>query len=241
MPTELFADVPIVDPDKDYFEELVGEGKKYSDPKELAKATAYKDQHIAQIEDENKRMRDELATRIKYEDFLDKLEKLPQVGSRDPQDDDDSHKDMSAMRPEEVERLLEQKLSQLEAQKAAQQNLNYVRSELEKALGPNYVQHLKRQMNELGMTEAEVQRMAQSNPKVLLRALAVSSDSKDNIFQAPPKGTNSSFSLSPSKKKGDSYFEEIRKKDPTTYWTPQIQNEIFNSIQEMGADEFYKN
>lgn len=237
--TELFAeDAFIVDPNKNYLEELVGDGKKFQTPEELARGKAESDAFIARLQREQDELRTELNTRIKYEDFLDKLERTPQGSNPGPQDQDEPPKDMSAMTPDELERLLEQKLNQREQQRSATQNLNVVKAKLLETYGPNYAQHLKRQAAELGETEEFLQTLAQRNPQALFKLLGVGETKRDNLFDAPPR-TEVTGTRSTSQGRGDSYFENIRKTSPELYFTPKIQNEIFDRIKEMGAEKFY--
>jgi hypothetical protein len=238
MPTDdLFADALFIDPNKDYLVELVGEGKKFSTPQELARGKAEADAHVTRLEDEQRRLREELATRIKYEEFLDKLNTSPPSNPPAPQGEPPA-KDTS-VKPEEIERLLEQKLNQRESQKTAEQNLTLVVNKLQEVLGPNYAQHLKKQTTELGMTEQAVRNLAASNPKVLFKLLGIGEKPQDNLFMSPPR---SQMTFTPtggsSGKRGFSYYEEIRKKDNSLYWSPKIQNEMFNACKEMGIDDF---
>lgn len=238
----LFAANPefFIDPDKDYLAELVGEDKKFASPLELARGKAESDAHITRLEAEQSALRDELATRLKYEEFLDKLNTLPLGTTPQLPSGGDTNLDKSALKPEDVERILEQKITQREADRSAQQNLGLVHNELQKAFGPNYTQHLKRQTQALGLSEQFVTHIAATNPRALFKMLDIGTEAKeDNSFVSPPK--NQSFGPTPQgKAKGDSYYEEIRKTKPKEYWSPKIQNEIFEKIKEMGAEAYYK-
>ena len=241
MPNDLFSDVPFVDPTKNYLEELVGEGKKFTNPEELARGKAESDAHIARLEDEQRRLREELETRINLEKFLDKLEQKPPLSNQQPQADGEPAKETSAMSQEEIERLLEQKLTQHKNTEIAQQNLNAVRAQLLKVLGPNYAQQLKQRATDLAMSEVEIQRMAQSSPKALFKLLGLDeTQNRNNLFEAPPRSQNNFNSIPQGQKRGDSYYEQLRKDKPSEYWSPKVQNEIFARIQEMGSEEFYK-
>jgi hypothetical protein len=234
----LFSDVPEIDPSKNYFEELVGEGKKFSTPEELARGKAESDAYIARIEDEQRRLREELATRISLQDFQDKLEKRLNESRPEPQIQGEPNEDMSALKPEDVERLVQQKIAETKQRDAAEQNLSVVEAKLLEAYGPNYSQHLKRQVKELNMTENGFLNMAAANPKASLRLLGLDGERKQtNMFETPPR-SQSTFAPSSGEKRGDSYYEKIRKEDPLKYWTPEIQNEIFNRISEIGQEEF---
>lgn len=239
MPNNLFADdsLPFVDPNKDYYEELVGEGRKYADNQAFARSRVEADLHIARLEDEQKRLREDLATRIGYETFLDQLKKTP-LNTQAPQLPVEPAKEPSAITPADIERLLEQKMQQHEYSRNAQQNLNIVKAKLQEVYGPSYAQRLKLATQELQMSEQFVEGLAQSNPKALFRLLNIDAQpTKDNLFQAPPR-SEFSPSSSATKGRGDSYYNDIYKKNPNLYWTPKIQNEIFERIKEIGIDAY---
>lgn len=241
MPNEsLFADDQLfVDPNKDYYSELVGEDKKYKSNQDLAYSRVEADAYIARLEREQEGLRGELATRIKYEDFMTKLESLKLDNEDRDNLDTEPTTDTSAMKPEELERLLEQKLNQRDQQKTAQQNLNIAKAKLAEAFGPNYVQHLRRQAEELDMSPQTLEQMAASNPKALFKLLGIGSVSpQETLFETPPKTQVMSGGSSSKVARGDSYYEELRKKDPVAFFSPKIQNERMDRIKEIGVEKF---
>ena len=237
---DLFAvdQLPTIDPNKDYYSELVGEGLKYKDKEALGRSRVEADLHIARIEDEQKRLRAELATRIDYETFLDQLKSSSLNGQGNPPADPPKDQNTS-LTTEAIERLLEQKMKQRETEQTAEQNFNLVDKKLSESWGPHYAQRLKQQAQELGVSEQFIKNVAAANPKALYRLVGLEEKgSKDNNFQAPPKN-EFSFSGTPSTtKRGDSYYENIRKSDPKLFFSAKVQNEIFNRIKEIGIDEF---
>lgn len=240
MPTDLFSSTTLstVDPDKDYYEELVGPGKKYADQKAFARSRIEADIHIARLEDEQKRLRDELTTRLDYANFLDQLKKSPIAPAAITLPPET--KEPTGTTTEDIERLLDQKMQQREEARSAEHNLNIVDAKLTEVLGPNYVQALTKQASELGVTQQFIKNLAAANPKALYRLLGIDEKPKsDNFFQAPPRNE---FNLpgKPSTVRGDSYYENIRKTNLNLYWTPKIQNELHNAVERMGVEEFNK-
>jgi len=235
--TDLFSDIQLVDHEKDYFTELVGEDKKFKTPADLARGKVESDAFIEQIKRENAELRGELGTRIKYEEFLDKLNSLP-LDSKPDNQPAEPPKDLSAMSPQEIERLVEQKLSQKDLQNKANSNVDIVKAELLKHLGPNYAQHLDRQIADLGMTREQIYALATSSPKSVFKLLGLGEERpRDDIFSTAPRPSVSS--IPNVGKKGYSYYEDLRKKDLRTYFSPKIQNEMFTRIKEMGEESFY--
>jgi hypothetical protein len=230
--TELFqGTIDTIDPEKDYTPDLVGEGKKYKTVQDLARAVLHKDVHITRIEGENSQVREELATRISYQDFLDQI-KSNQGNSQDPQDSGDTT-EKSAIKPEDVADLVLQKLNQTQQQQTASQNEALVVNKLTEVLGPNYASKLRQQAAELGLSDAEVKSLAQRNPKALFRMFGIDADRQVETFEAPVRTQQSGFAPT-GQKRGKTYYDEIYKSDPNRYFSPEIYNERYKLIQEIG-------
>lgn len=234
----LFAlDEYFVDPDKDWLTELVGEGRKFQDPQALARSKAEADAYAARIENENKGLRNELAQRVKFEEFLDKV-------NSGKGDDDDTHRkaptETHALQKEDIERLLEQKMNQRDQARIAEQNLNIVAQKLRETLGPNFAQRLEQQATELGMTKQAINEMAARNPKAFFKLMGIDEKAvkRDSLFEAPMKGHSTFVPSALSGSKGKSYYDEIYTKNNNLYWSPKIQNEIFERVKEIGPDAF---
>lgn len=245
--SDLFANAEefIVDPTKNYLEELVGEGKPYATDKDLARAVAEKEAMIKRLKNETGGLRTELDTRINYEEFLNKISTLPQLSNADTQHQQEPPPDNTAMSPEALDRLLDDKLRKLDSDRRSEQNRNIVLSRLQEVYGPNYASNLKKQISDIGLDEDLVNTLASTNPKALFNILRIEEQQqtrKGNIFDAPPRSTSNSSGLPFSRAdvKGDTFYEKLRKEDSRTYWTPKVQNEILEQIKEMGSEAFYK-
>lgn len=235
MPDTLFnADDTntVLDQDTNYLAELVGEDKKFKTVDDLAKGKAASDAFIAKLQEEQRVLREELATRIKYEEFLDKLDSATRNSFENNQDDHEPDQSkQSVMKPEDIERLLDQKLRQREQQSTAMQNLNTVKAKLNEVFGPNYALRLKEQANQLGVTPEFLDNLAATQPKAFYRLLNIDSTRKvDNALSPPRSEVN--FVPNTGPKKDWNYYSDLRKKDPNLYWSPRIQNEIFNMEKE---------
>lgn len=228
-----------IDPSKNYLEELVGEGKKFQTPAELARGKAESDLFISRLLQEKEEMRNELTTRIKYEEFLDKLNSVkPQSNTPQEPPEGERRQDTSALSPEELERFVMSKINQLDVQKTATQNLNIVEDKLRQVYGPNASQKLRQQAQELGMSEDELKNLASRNPKALFKLLGVDEQRPVDRFTTPP---NSQISALPQGgKRGKSFYDEIFNKDRDRYFSASVQKEIFETMKTMGIEEYNK-
>lgn len=239
----LFADTEQnlnLDQEKDYLAELVGDNKKFKTPQDLAKGKAESDLFIAQLLQEKQEMRDELKTRLKYEEFLTRLEQARRpVDDNQDVDDEPETTNTTAMRPEDIERLLDQRLAQRERQAAQQNNLNLVKARLSEALGPNFAQRLKEQASNLGVSEQYLNDMAAEQPKALFRLLGLDQEPHRVTSMSPPRSQMNTEHFTPSTRgKGKSYFDAIYERDKNEFFSAKVQNERFKAIEDMGMELF---
>lgn len=246
MPTDdLFTnnEPVLVDPNKDYYSELVGEGKTYADNKAVGRAVMEKEAFINRLLSEQDQLRSELSTRIKYEDFLDKLSSQSTISNRDPQDDGEvlDKDDKTANKPEDLERRLEQILDRRTRMQTAKQNMSMVQDTLSKAYGPNYAQYTRSKMLELDMSDEAFKALATSSPKALFRTLGIDSKITNTPSSLSPPKSSISFDGDNKSQAGKGlswYWNEIYlKKGPEEYFSAKVQNEIYKNAQERG-DEF---
>lgn len=223
------------------FETLVGEGKKYRDPELLAKSVLHKDQFIEQLKTEQARLRADLDTRIKYEEFLDKVTSLQSgdtsKGAPSPDDNTSDNKTLvPSVTSQDVERLLEQR----DAKKRREDNYSMVQRKLAETLGPNYGSKLKQRATELDMSESDLVNVAEQNPKAFFQLIGVEDRVAEQRFTPPPRNQlNTEFKPSASYgQKTFAHYEELRKSKPNDYWQPRIQNEMMKALAEQG-DAFY--
>lgn len=236
------------DPNKNYLEELVGEGKKFKSPEDLARAKAEADRFIEQLKTENAGIRQELSTRQTMEQLMDKIanSKSPENTNQDNNQNPPGGEGQKTFTEEDIARLVEKRLSESEKERVFKSNLNQVVNTLKETIGPDYVTHLKAKASELGVTEEYLTRMAGETPKAFLKLVEANNPHKATTLQAglftPPQGhslpqqTASGFSPSGTPKM--SYYQELKKKNPAEYWSPQVQNKMHKDALSLGESFF---
>ena len=238
-----------VDQTKDYLEELVGEGKKFKTAADLARGKYEADQFIERLKREQDELRAELSRRLPTEDILTKVEQL--MNSRNPDNgnsgapnrNDHENGDTGGLTPEKIAELVEQRLTQRETQKTVSENLAAVKQALQTSFGDNYQQELLRKASELGYTPDEFTNLAKSKPKAFLALVgANSTPSKGgDPFSAPPRSSVNTLGTQNSGDTGvrtKAYYDKIKKDNPTTYWSVQVQNQMHKDAVRLGAKFF---
>jgi hypothetical protein len=231
-----------VDPNRNYLEELVGEGKKFKSPEELARGKFVADQYVEflkkgrdELRNDYMKLRDDYNARAKLEELIDQLNK-PQ-SSRDDTLNANENVKQQAYDPKEIESLVSSKIQEHELTRKQEDNFNSVKAKLEQRYGENYKNVVKQQINELGITESDLNDMARRTPKVLLRTLGLDQEPGREGFQAPVR-TQRQDNFAPSTQKRTwAFYEKLRKEDPRAYHDTKTQVQMWEDAAALG-DEF---
>lgn len=235
-------DLVEIDESKDYLAELVGENKKFKDAQALAKGKAFSDAHIAILEKrfdtlsaDYLKLKEEADAGAKLQDLLNKLE-TQQLTSREDTQNNSNEVQQKPVGLAEIESLVSSKIEQRERSAKEQENYNLVEAKLLERLGSNYKTVLKKQANELRMTDEEVNALARKNPTLFFKTFDLNAQTQDN-FQAPPRQSNT-FSPKPPEKRTWSYYLKLKEKDPKAWLDKKIAIQMEKDAQQLGR-EFY--
>lgn len=235
-----------LDETKDYFVELVGEGKKFKDVKDLAKGKAYADAHVTNLEKTLEAMRAELVTRKTAEDLINQITLAnqrndPSNRGNPPVDEQITDPNKSGLSPEDVERMFAER----EAKARRDNNLNMTTQKLRDTHGDNAATVLQEKARELGVDTAYLKGLAQDNPTVFLSLFnkPVDRPDRDGLFVAPPQN---SYRPPSNAYQGDKWsdFQRIKASDPSLYWSPKYQRKIMDAADKAEASgnyELFKN
>lgn len=247
------GDRPVtVDPNKDYLSEYVGDGKKFKDAAELAKAKAHSDAFIERLQRELSGIRTELNTRVKLEELMDRMSATnsdKRTTSQDTQTFGESGQDGTApknLSPEDIEKVIEQRLAAREQERRITDNVSTVKNRLVAEFGDNYVAELEARTKSLGLSREFVADIAKREPKALFALLGIESPtgsqqkSQNDLFSAPPRNSVNTvgFGIKDAGEKKFHDFEKIRKEDPARYWSAQVQNDLHRQAMKLG-EKFY--
>ena len=240
-----------IDENKDYFAELTAPGAKFdltkydNDPMKAAAAIAKGKWHAdATLEHRNKsydelrtdwmKLREEYNAGPKLKEYLDQL--VGQKPQNEPQ-----HTPVDDKRPvydpEEVEKLLEQKLTAREQQRKEEANYKLVESKLTEHYGPQFASVLKQQVDQLGLDKDFVNDLARKHPAVLFRTLGIEGQKSNENFQSPPTSSQRRDPFASTTKRTNAYYQKLRKEKPVEYRSPKIQDQMLKDAIALG-DEF---
>ena len=131
---------------------------KYSTVEDALKALPHANQHISTLEEENRRLRDEVAKAQAVEDLVAKLQT-------------ETPTETPAAAPVSIDAIapqVQQVVEQLEAQRTAQQNQQAVAEQLSQVFGEKAEEMYVEKAKELGVTPEVLNSLAGQSPKAVL-------------------------------------------------------------------------
>lgn len=236
--------IPEIDPNKNYIEELVGETKKFKTVEDLARSVLHKDAFIERLKGETNGLRQELNTKLSMEEYVDKMRTRDQQPNRsetpvnEPNAGGGNDPD-KPLRPEDIEAIIDRRVSDRERARVQTQNQGFVRDKLIESFGPSYVSKLQEAGEALGLTPEDMDQMAKDRPKVFLKLVGAEAPARaqtPSLFTPPSGAGNPPRTVTGDRTK--SYYDEIKKSDPKRYWSPAVQNQIHQDAIRLGERFF---
>jgi hypothetical protein len=227
-----------LDPDKDYFSELVGEGRKFKDPKDLARSKMESDRYIKTLEGRLDELRNdyiaERQTNMAKQNLDDLLNKARQQPTLEPEPKNSEVKYKPD--PEEFDSLFSSNIRKYEEQKKAQENFNLVKTKLKERFGSNYHESIQQEMDRLGLSTEDANTLARRSPTAFFKMIDQPRNPDDN-FQAPPR-SSSGFAPRLPKPRTWSYYQDLKKTKPNLYYDKKIAVQMHNDAIAQG-ESFY--
>ena len=230
------------------WEDLVGDDKKFKTQDDVAKKIVSSDEHIQRIERENEEMRKALAEGKTVEDIIRRQEELyakqRQQASNNgtPPSEEPEQKAESKFNPEDIERIVEERLSQREQTSTRQRNLNSVADKMKQDYGTDVRQVWEQIKTDMSVDEEGLRNMASSNPQVVLslarsiRPVAPPKPSVDVFGTTIDSSKNLTSGVVP-KGRTNKYYNEIMKKQGGTL-TGQQASQRLKDAQVLGEAFF---
>ena len=231
-------DQTTIDPNKDYFAELVGEDKKFKTPQDLAKAKAQSDAFIQQLINEKRELEAQVQTRSNEQAFLDQLKSVvqppstPVVPTPAPQGD----LQRQTVDQNTLEELVQKAIETRSAQAERDRNLASVAKTLQEQFGPAYAQHINSLAQEIGVPKDWLNDLAARSPQAFFKMLGIGEKTPVAPVTAPPTAFNPAAHASRGVVKNWDYYKQIMKTDPARFNSKAIQDEMFASARELGPN-----
>lgn len=183
------------------------------------------------IRDDYLRLREEHQTSAQLKDLIEQLkQKPPEVVP--PQD---TNKDsVQSLKPEEIEALLDRKLTDRELISKQTTNFNTVRAKLKEQFGDKAGETLKQRMDTLGLDQQFTDDLAKNHPTVFFKTFGLDEAPRQDTF-APPRSNQRTDRFAPVVPKRDwNYYQELLKNDPRGYLDPKIAIQMHDDAIALG-------
>lgn len=226
---------------------LVGEGKKFKTDEDLARGKLYSDLYI---EKQKIELANEKARIAQLEAELENMRNtgksaLDVINRGADNQRDDNGNTQKMFTQEDVKQLVKETLDNERVVNQRKGNVELVQSELQKTWGNDAMKKLEEAASLFGGKE-EVQRMAETNPKALLKLIGTKEPQAQTetrapaLFTPPTSTVRPPNSMTPSGElKGANYYNKMRRENPTQYWSGEAMNERLNQMIALG-DNYYK-
>jgi hypothetical protein len=235
-------------PDENPLSILVGDGKYYRSEAELAKGVIEKDKHIARLEAENAAQRNELVSRGRVEDAIDKLLQrnpqnsapsglqTPQSGSLEAGNNGQtSTATQKALTLEDVQRVLVEN----ERTKQVQANTDKVRQALVERYGNRASTVYVEKAASLGVTTSQLDALAANNPSVLLELFPPPSNKAGPENNIPQNRVNTTGTPNVGVVRNQKYYNDLMKKSQRDFLSPRVQAQMYKDAMEQ-KEKFYE-
>lgn len=230
-----------IDPTKNYYEELVGEGKKYKTQEDLARSKLHADNMISTVLKEKEeivndylKLREEHNAGLKLQELIDRLQEQ-QLSSRD--ENLNSNEDKTpAFDPSQIESLVSAKIQEHETSRKSDDNFNQVKKQLIERFGNNYHGVVKEHADRLGLDGDFINNLARKHPGVFFKTLGLEETRQDS-FQPPPRSDKRTDTFAPNvPKRTWSYYQKMKRDNPNLYWDGKTQLQKMNDYIDLGKD-----
>ena len=174
---------------QEFFEEMVGEGKKYATPEDAVRALAHANHHIGKLEGENATQREKLTKAQTVDDIMSKLQQPPAAEQTPEQSDPANNSDPA---PEvNVEELVKKMFTEQQQSQSAQTNKQQVVDAMKAQFGDKSVEVWDAVEAKLGV---DLEQLSSNTPQAALQLLGVTKESGSeqpssfNSTTRPPQG-----------------------------------------------------
>jgi inhibitor of KinA sporulation pathway (predicted exonuclease) len=237
-------DTPQIDPDKNYLEELVGDKKKFKSTEDLARGKFESDSYIKILERRLDEMREDY-TKMREENVTTKrLEDVVRQLAQHPQDQEPSVPPVSqpSVDLKQIESLISSKMQEHDMSRQQAQNFNQVREKLRERFGSNFQTHVKNKLDDLGVSEEDLNALARRSPKMVLNLLDVERQPQQESFRSPPTSSQRTDRFSPTagpeSERTWSYYKKLKQENHDAWTDRKIAVQMQEDAIRLG-DKFY--
>lgn len=219
------ANQPSETNDGSLFTALVGESQKYKTPEDLAKAYSNADQFIETLKEENRKLREQVASAKTIDEVLERMSKQEEA----PEEDNPRGQ---AITPDVVQQLVEKTLEGRKKQDARNTNMLKADALMKEKFGDKAEQVFR---NKASTPEKAriLMDLAATDPMEFVSLFTGVSQAQVNNVDMGSVNTTSVTSNGSDRTKvvgTKEWAAKIRKEDPSTYWSQDFQYKLQQTV-----------
>lgn len=211
-----------------------GDGNTF-DSEKLAKGKLEADRYIKRLEAEAQEMRQSIGKQATLEEIMTQIREAskqvppqqPPVTPPAPVADD----------PKKVETLVSEFMSKKAAEDRTKANLARVTEAVQKAWGADAQLQMNKKARELNVPLEYLSNLAKESPDVFFKTVDLQPSTKVEATPAAPRSQTMTQPVDPNART-KSFYERLKKTDPSKYFSSETQNEMYKNAMKMGADFF---
>jgi hypothetical protein len=227
---------------ENFLENLVGEGKKFTDPEALAKGKYEADKFVKNLERQNAELREDLEKTAKLDELMELVRKqnesVVQPVTTPVVDPSDTSSDQ--MTPEALKALVEKHVTERETAAKQEKNIAEANRMMEEKFGDTAGRVLVSRAAEVGMAVDDVKQLASQNPKAFAKLMGLDGDNKTPTGGLVGGTVRSESVVSNATARNAAYYKKLRKENKGAYYNPKVQTQMIKDAEDLGA-AFYSN
>lgn len=218
---------------EDWVSEVVKEkGEQWQDPQALAKGYYHAQKRIKELEAVAEKAKENDYAKTLLEQLQAKTQ-APEATTEEPEAELKPHsgteqQDHTSLSPEDIESLLEKKLSV----RAKQEK---VESALREKFGEDANRVVHERAKELNLSIERMQELAQESPDAFLRLVGDPAPKETNKGVRTSVNTASGFNSQHGERNSD-YYRKLRRENRKLYNDPKTQMQMLNDKMRLGSD-----
>jgi len=216
-------------------EDLVGEGRKYRDPNELAKAYNSADAYIQKLKADKL----EADARAKVlQDLVDARNAKPPEEKREPPTHETQREERQPDQQVDISELVRKELSSAEEQRRKSDNINRAAEALSNHYGSaaKAQEAIRQRAEQLGVKFEWLRDVAADSPQAMFASMGITPNARPS--NSPGYANEVNLVDRGGSVKNYAYFENIRKQDVKLYNSPEVRKQMMDSARDLG-DKFF--
>lgn len=172
-------------------------------------------------------------TGVQLKELLDRLDNPPK--DLNP-DDTDKDQVPPSMKPEDIDRLVSEKLTAHQRSLKQNENLTAMQAKLRESFGNEYQTAYKHRLDTLGLTPEFADDLAKNYPSAFIKTFGLEQQANPTSHTLP-RTSQRPTTFAPNTPKRDwNYYQELKKNDPRMYLDRKIAVQMYNDMMELGSE-----